>query len=96
MQLRQARLETEALRQQLRRSESLRRKGQRALFELHQEFNALSRELMLGSSLSSLELAGGGGKAPPLALPAGRGADEPLGTPAALTDACLVGQATPQ
>lgn len=35
-QLRQARLENEALRQQLRRSESLRRKGQRALYELHQ------------------------------------------------------------
>lgn len=35
-QLQQAQLENEALRQQLRRSESLRRKGQRALFELHQ------------------------------------------------------------
>ena len=50
---------------------------------------------MLGSSLGSLEL-GGGKVAPPLPLPAGRGAGEPLGTPAALTDACLVGHSTPQ
>lgn len=43
-------LENDSLRAQLERSEALRRKGARSLQELVQEFNALSRELMKGST----------------------------------------------
>ncbi|KAI7844952.1 hypothetical protein COHA_001599 [Chlorella ohadii] len=57
-QLRDLQAENEALRQQLRKSESLRRKSHRALLELQQDFKALSTELLLSSSSSgSLEYA---------------------------------------
>lgn len=94
-EVRALRGQNEALRQQLQRSESLRRKGRRAMLELREEFGKLSHELQ--QPRSSGIPADGGGAAFEFALQQKLMQQAPVapraereGTPAAVDDARLL------
>ena len=57
-----------ACREQLKRSNALRARGQRALEELRGEFEALTRDLAGGDAVATLTLASPGACGPPTAL----------------------------